>query len=173
MRSCAACGAELPPPRRGGQRKRCEACSPTRRRPTATTPAPAKKTTAKKAAASKTTTKRPPAKKPAAKKAPAKKTSARKQPAKVVPLRDDPEPPHTITEATRRQLAEVGREHSPMGMTALVLAGKLDRGEDSGSGMAALARQLAATIQEATRDAKQAASPLDELRARRAAKKAN
>lgn len=162
MRSCADCGAALPPPRRGGQRKRCEDCSPTRRRPTPV-PAPAKKTTAKKAAASKTSNRKPPA----------KKTTARKPTAKVVPLRDDPEPPHTITEATRRKLAEVGREHSPMGMTALALAGKLDRGEDSGSGMAALARQLAATIQEATRDAKQQASPLDELRARRAAKKAN
>jgi len=168
MRSCVACGAELPPPRRGGQRKRCEDCSPPRRRPAAASPAPPKKTTAKKAPAKKTSAGKATTKKP-----PAKKTSARKPSAKVVPLRDDPEPPHTITEATRRQLAEVGREHSPMGMTALVLAGKLDRGEDSGSGMAALARQLAATIQEATRDAKQAASPLDELRARRAAKKAN
>lgn len=141
MAACAACGEPLPPPRPGGVRKKCLTCSPPRTRPA-------------KAA------------QPAAK----KRTTRKTRPTIVPPPPPDPEP-ESVFEATRQVLRNAGRMGTPAGQAALVLALRLDSGEDSGSGLAALAKQLQSTIAEVTKDAKTTTTPLDELRARRAAKK--
>ena len=103
--------------------------------------------------------------------APAKKRPARKPRPKLVPLPVAEPEPESVFDATRQVLRRADRIGTPAGQAALVLAMRLDSGEDSGSGMAALAKQLQAMIAEVTRDAKTTTSPLDELRARRAAKK--
>lgn len=69
-------------------------------------------------------------------------------------------------EATTRGLVDVS---SPLGVCALLLARRLDRGVlsgESGSGMAALNREYRATLAEATAG-RVMADPNDELRARR------
>lgn len=68
---------------------------------------------------------------------------------------------------TRRHLAEVDRETSVLGQTALVLARRLDYGRDTGAALASVAKQLEATLSSATKGVALAADPLDELRARR------
>lgn len=73
-------------------------------------------------------------------------------------------------EATRERLLEADRINTPLGKIALGLAQRFDAAVDSGSGFAALAKQLEATLESATRGADVVASPMDELRARRAAK---
>ena len=77
-----------------------------------------------------------------------------------------------VTDATRRELDACGRTDTPLGLAALVLAGRLDSGQESGSSLATLAKQLEATLRAATKGATVAASPLDELRARRDARRA-
>lgn len=71
----------------------------------------------------------------------------------------------------RAELAELDRQDTPLGRTALALAARLDAGQDSGASMAALAKQLRETLSAATDGAKVAADPLDELRRRREAKR--
>lgn len=61
--------------------------------------------------------------------------------------------------------------HTPAGVNALLLAAKLDAGGDTGSAMAALSKQHLAALAEATKNHKGAADPLDELRARREARR--
>jgi hypothetical protein len=60
----------------------------------------------------------------------------------------------------------------PLGQAALVLAARIDANQDSGGAIAAMAKQLASTLSAATAGANVVASPVDELRARRAAKRA-
>lgn len=83
----------------------------------------------------------------------------------------DPEP-ESVLDATRQLLTRTRRTGTPGGQAALVLARRIDMGDDSGSSIAALVKQLQATLAEVTRDADTTTSPLDELRARRAQKKA-
>jgi hypothetical protein len=70
--------------------------------------------------------------------------------------------------ATYTELEAAGRLDSALGQAALVLARRLDNPHmETGSGLAALARQHGATLAEAVKDAAVAADPLDELRERR------
>lgn len=88
----------------------------------------------------------------------------------VVAVSDLPSERGSIYAATLATLEQAGRTETPLGATALLLAQRLDANQDSGSAVAALAKQLAATLEDATRGAQIAMSPLDELRARRNAK---
>lgn len=76
-----------------------------------------------------------------------------------------------VEEATRVALVEAGREDSPLGRTALVLARRLDHpGNDTGSAIAAVAARLEATLAGALRGAEGETSPQalrNELAARR------
>jgi hypothetical protein len=112
------------------------------------------------------------------------KKRAQRQPggvkaAKVVPLppeatsepADEPLVPPaggSVTAATVAKLEAAGRLDSPEGQTALALARRIDAGAaETGSSLAALARQHLATLAEAVKNAAAKADPLDELRARR------
>jgi hypothetical protein len=86
----------------------------------------------------------------------------------VVPLRDSMPEPASLVDVTRQALAEVGRESTPAGVSALLLAAKLDLGGDTGSAMAALAKQHLAALEESLRGVPRADDRVDELRARRA-----
>lgn len=73
-----------------------------------------------------------------------------------------------VEAAVTKQLADAERLATPLGQAALVLARRLDSGKyDTGSAMASLVRQLEATLESATADAKVADDPVDELRRRR------
>lgn len=85
----------------------------------------------------------------------------------MVPLREQPEVV-TLVGATRASLEAAGRESTPAGVNALLLAAKLDLGGDTGSAMAALAKQHLAALEEALKGAPVADDQVDELRARRA-----
>jgi len=70
--------------------------------------------------------------------------------------------------ATMLTLAESGRLGTPLGQTAMVLARRIDRSHmDTGAGVASLAKQLAATLTEATAGADVESDRLDELRLKR------
>lgn len=86
--------------------------------------------------------------------------------ATVVPLGTD-SAPDSLEDVTRRQLAEVGRESSPEGVNALLLARRLDHGGDTGSAIAALSRQHMAALEAALDDVPPAGDKVDELRKRR------
>lgn len=88
----------------------------------------------------------------------------------------DPEAAATagpVEAATAKALAEAERIDTPLGQAALALARRIDQpGIDTGSAVAALVRQLEATLATATRGASAATSPQqlqDELARRRAA----
>jgi len=72
-----------------------------------------------------------------------------------------------IRTAVRDELEAIGKADSPMGTVALRLASRLDAGEDPGSAMAAMAKELRTTMAELTRSAPAAADPVDELKKRR------
>lgn len=73
--------------------------------------------------------------------------------------------------AVRLELEEAGRLESVAGQAALLLAGKMCGGGDTGSGLAALERELRATMVEALQGGVAVGDPLDELKARRDAKR--
>lgn len=77
-----------------------------------------------------------------------------------------------VAAATHAALTEAERLDTPLGAAALALASRLDQpGTDTGSAVAALARQLEITLESATRGAGSASAPdrlRDELAARRA-----
>ncbi len=81
------------------------------------------------------------------------------------------EPPAVTQEvqaAVRLALEDAGRLSTPHGQVALALARRLDSPSgDTGAGLAALAKQLAATLAAVTADVRSADDLLDELRARR------
>ena len=81
-------------------------------------------------------------------------------------------PGRNVHSATLDVLTEAGRVETPLGQAALVLAARIDANQDSGGAIAAMAKQLASTLSAATAGANVVASPVDELRARRAAKRA-
>lgn len=74
--------------------------------------------------------------------------------------------------ATRQALAEMSALDRPLGAAAVVLARRVDNpGMDTGSAIAAVTRQLEATLSAATRTSVSATAPgklQDELAARRA-----
>lgn len=73
----------------------------------------------------------------------------------------------SLEEATRRQLAPFGREATPSGVNALLLARRLDQGGDTGSAIAALSRQHLLALESALEGAEPEGDPVDELRHRR------
>ena len=73
----------------------------------------------------------------------------------------------TVLAATRAELVTLGKLTTPSGAAALVLAERLDAGGDPGSAMAAMAKELRATMTELGRHAPAVADPVDELRKRR------
>lgn len=98
------------------------------------------------------------------------RTKKRVRAHRAAPDRDVDAEPLSAAEITRRALAEVDRLETPAGVNALLLARKLDVGGDTGSAMAALSKQHLAALSEAMDGVRTAASPLDELRARREAR---
>ena len=92
--------------------------------------------------------------------------------ARVVPLAPvvAEVPVGSVVDATRAELEAAGRAESPMGMAALALAARIDSQQDTGSGLAAAVRALGETLAAALKGA-EAASTLDELKARRRAKR--
>lgn len=69
-----------------------------------------------------------------------------------------------VETAAHAQLAEVERNSTTLGQAALALARRVDIGRDTGAGLAALVKQLEATVKAATADVKSAQSPLDKAR---------
>jgi len=78
----------------------------------------------------------------------------------------------TVVEATRSVLTDTGRLNTPMGAAAMVLAEHIDTGEQSGSALSSMVKQLSAALAEATANAKTEMNPVDELRAKRDRKRA-
>ena len=78
-----------------------------------------------------------------------------------------------LVDATRDILAEYGRESHPLGLAALEVARSLADVNTPASAKAALAKQLEASLSAATKGAKVAANPVDDIRARRDAKRAH
>jgi hypothetical protein len=64
------------------------------------------------------------------------------------PVVDQGEQP-SLYKATHAQLEGAGLLEDPSGVAALLLAAQIDRAQDSGSSMAALAKQHAASLDEA------------------------
>lgn len=85
----------------------------------------------------------------------------------------EPEP-GSVTRSTLAALEAVGRVDHPAGQAALVLARQLDARADTGSGLAALAREHGARLEVALAGTSASVSPLDaardELAKRRARK---
>ena len=76
----------------------------------------------------------------------------------------------SLTAATRAELTSANRLDTTAGVAAMILAARLDaRTTDTGSSVAALVREHRVTMTEALRGAV-LADPMDELRAKRAAR---
>jgi hypothetical protein len=73
----------------------------------------------------------------------------------------------SVVEATRRELEAAGRLDTALGRATLKLAAQLDAGHDTGSSSAALARQFAAMLADATRGSEAEVTELDRLRMKR------
>lgn len=96
------------------------------------------------------------------------KVPARKSSKEVTSARDVPDGPGGVELAAVAQLEDAGRLGTVLGQAALVLARRLDaRTMDTGSAVAAVARQLEVTLEAAVAGAHMAADPVDELRRRR------
>lgn len=72
-----------------------------------------------------------------------------------------------VESVTFAELAAVERLETVAGASAVALARSIDSGGVTGSAMAALVKELRATMVDATADVRVAADPLDELRQRR------
>lgn len=77
-----------------------------------------------------------------------------------------------VLAAVGRELVAAGRDGSAAGQVALALAGLIDSRGESGAAVAALARQLSASMAEALRDAESGGDAVDDLAARREARRA-
>lgn len=78
-----------------------------------------------------------------------------------------PLPPADLVDTTRKQLEDAGVIDTVAGQSALILAGRMAGTFDTGSAIAALNRELHATMERALSLASVVADPMDELRARR------
>lgn len=72
-----------------------------------------------------------------------------------------------VANAAETELRVAGRLETAMGQSVMALARRIDEGRDTGAALASLVRQLQVALAAATEGARSAASPLDELRARR------
>lgn len=77
------------------------------------------------------------------------------------------EPDGPVTMSTLDVLTRAERAETPSGQVALALARRIDKAADSGSSLAALARQLSETMTEALVGVVLEPDKVDELRARR------
>lgn len=77
-----------------------------------------------------------------------------------------------VTPAVVRELAAAGRGETSAGRAAVALARRIDDGAESSAGLAALTRELSCRMAEALADVETAADSIDELRARREARRA-
>lgn len=93
--------------------------------------------------------------------------AAQKPLAEVAPL---PATAGPMLAAARVELEAAGRSDTTLGQMVLSLAARLDAGQDTGSAVAALTRELRVTMEQALDGAPSAADELDELKARRVAK---
>lgn len=77
----------------------------------------------------------------------------------------------SLLDSVRKELRDADAESSGLGVSALLLASRIDAGNEPGSALAALNRELRATLAEATRgQVKSGLSTMrDELAARRRA----
>lgn len=73
----------------------------------------------------------------------------------------------SVLAAVKKELRAIGKTATPLGATALTLAERLDDGIDPGSAMAAMAKELRATMDELARTAPAVADPIDDLKKRR------
>lgn len=73
----------------------------------------------------------------------------------------------SVLASVRAELKVIGKVDCPAGAVALTLAARLDGGEDPGSAMAAMAKELRTTMTELTRSAPAVADPIDDLKQRR------
>lgn len=90
------------------------------------------------------------------------------RPESLAPVTDLPAPqPGAIADAVRVELEAAGRDSTSLGRQALSLAQRIDSAQDTGSAVAALHRELRATMAEAMAGAAVAADRIDELKARR------
>lgn len=81
-------------------------------------------------------------------------------------------PVGSLTDATRTTLTAAGKVETAEGALALYMAAQLDAGRHTGSQTAALGREYRAALELATKGSTAGASTaLDELRARRAARR--
>jgi hypothetical protein len=103
------------------------------------------------------------------------RANATRKRAQALPaLHTAPEPvevSHAVAEATLAELSAAGRESTALGTAALALAARIDVGADTGSALASAVKQLGATMAEALQGVRGSTSLLDELRARRDAKR--
>jgi hypothetical protein len=77
-----------------------------------------------------------------------------------------------LVAAVVAELTAAGREGSALGVQAIHLAQRLDLSRfDTGGGLAALSKELRAVMAAALQNAAVAADPVDELKARRDAKR--
>ncbi len=73
----------------------------------------------------------------------------------------------SVTAATRTQLVAAGKLETPLGSAAMTYAARLDDPETAASAVAAIGKELRATLEELTRGVTKAGDPVDELRAAR------
>ncbi len=79
--------------------------------------------------------------------------------------------PSALVEAVTRELDGVGRFGTVAGQAAVLLAGRIASRREAGAATAALAKQLSATMDRALGGVAKAVDPLDEIWARRDAKR--
>jgi hypothetical protein len=84
----------------------------------------------------------------------------------------EPDSPTGTLGAVIAELTEAGRLQTSAGQAAVALATRIDAGAESSSGLAALTREMRAAMAEATANVAQAGDALDELRAKREARRA-
>ena len=77
----------------------------------------------------------------------------------------------TVTAAVRSQLDVLGKADSTLGAAALVLAGRLDAEGTADTAVAAMTKELRATMSELTSGAAAVGDPVDELKKRRDARR--
>ena len=82
------------------------------------------------------------------------------------------ESPTGTLAAVIAELTEAGRLQTSAGQAAIALATRIDAGAESSAGLAALTREMSARMAEATANVAQAGDALDELRAKREARRA-
>lgn len=72
-----------------------------------------------------------------------------------------------VTAAVRATLDSIGKTDSVLGASALVLAARLDAEGTADTAVAAMTKELRATLAELTKDATAKGDPVDDLRERR------